>query len=555
MQRPETIPIASTMSSDKSALKTKIMREPPFSAALTLVTSNPYALAPPGPDAGDAITCVVEDGSIRFAAGPGGAFAASGVTGRAFAEQFWRAMRRAFDTLPQLHTYVLVFDKKQYVPREKASTQASRQTALAASVQRSQSSSRPSSGDSGNNTSTTKKSTVAGGGGGGDARIAAWTWDGVSDVVTADDVMPPWSQMRLSSKAYSRALVNVVQLVLDQCAPPAGRRVIIDCGEPRDGCCPVVVETDAAGVVRVPYTDATLRNTIGEADMAAQWYAGLARAGWPAAAAELPARLAAGPRPVVVPPAFASYYTSEAYVAAPTPEPGVLRDTFATGPVVLLSPDTDYLPLSMLHFNQVQSPHNVYLSMGKCYVLPQNEGADSATMPRTWCTKNAANAVAASELYSVRELCAAVTSLHAAATVPSFVALCMACGNDYVKRRSWLTHKHMLAGYTSAPLQAAPGPATGTLTIDSQAFRTWLRASYWHRQPAKRQRSGAASFPMAQTWDEAVKLVASTVKRADARMPSEEELAAYLRDIAWALAYAQHGPYGFEHVPRKQDME
>jgi hypothetical protein len=523
--------------SGKSKLKTDVMRGAPFAAAGLQLTEDAGALVPPA--AGPLVRTVIEDASVRYAAGPGGRPDATGAT---LLESFWRPVAAAFAELPGLHTYVVLFDKKRYVPGQKAGTQASRRDALAASSRRQQ--------------------------------VADWTWDGQASIIGKLQPLPPWSRLRLDGRAYAKALDELVALMVADFVPPPRCRIIFDW---QGGMPPMVLEADAAGTVRTAYADGSLANTAGEADMAAQWYARLVRTGAMRApgrpsgggddddddegAADLPAR------PMAADLAAKYYGARETAAAAP------LRADYEPGDVVLRSTDTDYLPLSMLHYALLDPDDgppgtNVWLAMGACHVR-----GPPCPEPRSFCTKGTAGAVPRGEVYSVRDLCAAVATLHPPDTplpdaVASFVAFCTACGNDYVSRRYGLTHAIMFAAYRRAPLLAPWAPARGAndgwrppvALVCPASFATFLRQCYWHKLGPRHWPlglaagggggQGQAQGTSAPAWQQVGLLVRGAYTRPEAQMPTLAQARADYEALVWALAYACTGPHGHGWVPQ-----
>ena len=100
------------MSSGKSKLKTDVFRYEPFSAALHVTEAG--ALVPS--EAVLTVRTICEDASVRLAAGPP---VRQQLNGADLLAMFWRPVQAAFAALPNAHTYVLMFDKKQFVPRQK----------------------------------------------------------------------------------------------------------------------------------------------------------------------------------------------------------------------------------------------------------------------------------------------------------------------------------------------------------------------------------------------------------------------------------------------------
>lgn len=534
------------MASDKSKLKTDIMREAPFRAALCL-TDDARALCPP--DKTGEVRVVVEDASVRFAAGPpdgrkrkgppaaaagsgssAGGGAGPGPTGTDLVQAFLAPVERAFALMPNLHTYVVLFDKKQWVPRQKGATQQGRREALAESSRRN--------------------------------AVQEWAWNGTDVIVAPGRPLPPWERLRLHSAAYGRALDELIGLLAAQVCPPPWCRVIFDWG---DGM-PLVVESDDAGAVWQPYRPVVFANTCGEADMAAQRYAFLARCG---------EEVAQRPHGLAVRPTDAQFGGAAIDDAGEVLAlmPPTLRPLYEAGSVVLHSTDTDYLPLSMLHWTlHDRDIHSVFLAMGTCHVRasaaaggPLPAGA-VAPAPQEFCTKTTAGAVAKGEVYDVRKLCVAAHEL-AGPDVPvrdavaRFVAFCVASGNDYVPRRYGLTHRTMFQAFRRAPLRVtwtelpAPGGSSGdggsgsvpVARVDADEWREWVRQCYWQRLPAG-SKGPAAGPATPEAWAHTAALVNRAFAKPAARMPSPDELQALHHTFSWALGYACTGPHGHASV-------
>lgn len=174
------------------------------------------------------ITVVFEDASVRYA---GGAFAGDGSTGLDAVRAFLQPVADVFATYESVHTYVMCFDKKCFVPTHKAHTQAKRVAALQRAA-------------------------------------GTWQWDGASDIVHPEQYLPPWKDVRASPDTYKRALHDLIYLLQTHARVPPHKRLIIDAETP-DGF-PLVIlgDTDTSGVVRT--SDVTLANQRGEADIVAQ---------------------------------------------------------------------------------------------------------------------------------------------------------------------------------------------------------------------------------------------------------------------------------------------
>lgn len=400
---------------------------------------------------------------------------------------FWQHISGAFAQHTSLHTYVLLFDKKRWVPLQKAETQSSRRTTLQASSER--------------------------------RGVEAWAWDGASPILQEHRPLPPWSAVRLDGKAYGRCLDELVALMRLRFVPPPGRRIIVDWPGSECPGIPLVLECAQDGTPLPSYYDTSLANTNGEADMCAQWYATLARSGG-----------MRSPDRAAMPPC-------EGAQAA--------RGDYPPGDVTLRSPDTDYLPLAMLHY-ALAGPisHNIWLAMGTCN---QKDGK--------FCKRGEEGAEPHTEVYSVRDLCQSVRALHGQGNGPlleavaPFAAWCVCCGNDYVKRRHGITHRVMWAAYRKSPLQVrwlpvngVPGP--GVALIDGASYAAFLRQCYAEKL------TGKGAPPAGCPWPVTRDAVAKRFKAAQAHMPSAKEAHELFATITWAFAYACLGPYGWNAVPK-----
>src|SRR6056297_800078 len=178
-------------------------------------------------DDADDVHVLFEDASVRYA---GGSFAAEGNLGLHAVYAFVQPVHDAFERYTQLHTFIMCFDKKSLVPTAKARTQAQRTEALAK------------------------------------AAADVWMWDGHSVIVSTDNALPPWKNVRLDSRAYKQALEELLDLIVERLEVPPGKRVIID-AEFRGEQWPYVIIGGLDGKRVFSGFDASLRNSIGEADM------------------------------------------------------------------------------------------------------------------------------------------------------------------------------------------------------------------------------------------------------------------------------------------------
>lgn len=154
------------------------------------------------------------DASVWWAAGP----YRHETTGAEFAARVASACSRAF--CGRVHTVVVSFDKRRYVPIEKSMTQARRDAKLDAAPRRFE-----------------------------------------SPIMAGE--LPNWHELRANRPAFERAQAELVAMFVDSVHVPASARLIVDYGS-ADDTRPLLV--DAAGLRR----EGALENDVGEADMLAQ---------------------------------------------------------------------------------------------------------------------------------------------------------------------------------------------------------------------------------------------------------------------------------------------
>lgn len=575
--------------SGKSALKNKIFRNAPFSTALSLIDTRSTPVyegwdAATNEEGGHAahntVKCVFEDASVRFAAG---AFASlDGNTGVDVLHAFLAPIERVFAHCPHVHTYVLSFDKKCFVPKNKGATQQKRRDTLGASLSA--------------------------------KGVDEWRWDGVSPIVALDRVLPPWKRLRLDARAYKRAVHEIAQLVCANAYPPARKRIIVDYDYSSDdngvveAMAPFVIEASVHGIVLEVYRDHSLANAQGEADLSAQFYAHIFTR-------------RCSPDPVRATPlrsrrreanneahynAFYGAHTTQARAEHFFPPNSAsqalyLRTLYEAGAVMLRSVDTDFLPLSLacymrdavepsykrtwpensdddddesecnslaehlaLHPDYWQEMHSasahkqrencafpVYLCMGQAY---QANGAFS--------TRNAPNAQGYHEIYNVEKLVDIVHKLYGVNTalnttsreeaVWSFVVYCTACGNDYVTKPYGLSHQCMYEAYA---WMASRGQTlvdvcarTRKPSLKWCAFIDFIALSYARKMKlwSGLVSDETCSHTNRPSYAELAHMTKTRYTKKEAHMFNEQELYVYANSIVWCLLYTWHGHDNFE---------
>jgi hypothetical protein len=140
------------------------------------------------------------------------------------------------------------------------------------------------------------------------AREQPLQYDGTRPLVALGVPLPPWARLRANPAARRAAVNELVALVARHAALPPNCTLVLDWAGglpmPDGAIVPLVLRADAHGNMLAPYHDVRLAHCYGEADMKAQFYVRVARAGLEG----------------VVPP----------------------------GNAVLCSTDSDYIPLSLL---------------------------------------------------------------------------------------------------------------------------------------------------------------------------------------------------------------
>ena len=293
-------------------------------------------------------------------------------------------------------------------------------------------------------------------------------------VSNSDEPLPPWAELRANAASRDEALRQLVELIRRTYTVPHGRRLVIDWpGNERDGTLPLVLGGNGSAVG----TAEALANSYGEADAAAQFYVRMAR------------REQVGGMP--------------------------------GGHIALYTTDTDFLVLSVLHWakhnaeraavqNAAPTESRVYVVLGSTGVLP--DGALCA--PRT------PGALRRFEVYDMHEACAALNGRALA-----FVVVCTACGNDYVKRVSGLSHESLYRVFC----QHAGDAIADRL---ERALADWLLGS-----------ADGAALARYMAWL-LRKARGGALLRCSAGASQQEaadELMRHYEEVAWSLHYSLHG--------------
>lgn len=149
--------------------------------------------------------------------------------------KFMVARAEEFFSLPNSHTYVLAFDKKQHVPRNKREKQI-----------------RENLND--------------------ETELIPFVWSAETEdhVLYYDQPLPcSWESLKLNREARAQAMQDVVQMIKNHYRPPPGKRLIVD-SDTYDS--PLVITLDLVGSTLECYEDERLRNSIGEADNGIMYY-------------------------------------------------------------------------------------------------------------------------------------------------------------------------------------------------------------------------------------------------------------------------------------------
>ena len=384
------------MSHDKSALKREIFRRH-FRPAINLIANEYDAL----PVHDSTLRYVIEDASVRMAGMP-----SLGQTGRQFYERYTQAIDRAFSTCPSLHTYVLVFDKRHFIPPLKLDVQG---THRRQNVQRQA------------------------------EQLPDWSYDEQCPIIAFDTTVPPWPRVRRDPRAYQRAHYDLVGLLCAHYRPPPGKRLLIDYYHQSSGTsarwlehtrwtfvppAPMSIVTTAADQCRhdaVP--DWRLSNSCGEADLCAQLYAQWAHDPHSALNCEADA-----------------------------------------GSVAMRSCDTDFIVYSLMH----RPAHNIYVCMGSAHL---NSAAE-------FCSSTAYDAQMHWEIFDIHRM---ISGIGDVATVRSFVAFCILCGNDFIKKLGGVSRSTMYDVYKTSRFECRDD-----WTLDRRSFQAFMTALQQRSKRLKR---------------------------------------------------------------------
>lgn len=133
-------------------------------------------------------------------------------------------------------TFVMRYDKYNYVPPTKAEEQARR----------------------------SKRSD-----------IEPLVWDGKSKLIELDKPVPDWKALYENARARSAARQQALQLMIEMYNPPDGKRLIIDGARHKNNDVPIVLRTTVTGDHCEPCYGNNFRNCIGESDYGMIFFARL----------------------------------------------------------------------------------------------------------------------------------------------------------------------------------------------------------------------------------------------------------------------------------------
>jgi hypothetical protein len=338
--------------------------------------------------------------------------------------------------------------------------------------------------------------------------------------------------------------------------PPPGRRLIVDWSGGRR-----VVESTLDGEhVLAPYDDVVIKPAIGEADISAQYYAirGQTRE-------KTHDRSVVSRDVVPLPATHAPYYRPE-MTDASADDRVVTRTThyvidteaacrreFEAGDVVLQSTDTDFVSLALAveasHVSDDTDEYALHVVLGTAHVHAETG---------EYCTSTTPRALLRREIYNIRALAGAVRQLHGNRVddnddraLWSFVAFCIACGNDYTRRLPRFSHASFFEAYRyiverGVALVRADSPPL----VDARAFIRFVRAAYYIRLPERRRPTSWTPDDELPTYSE----LAAVVRSSASPMPSADALTRYFEQICWSLMYATHAVQGVEHVPEPMEF-
>jgi len=559
-----------TMPNDKYKLKDEIFRRPPFGTDTVfddaVTEPRPGQMIDPACIVAGArpIVGVVEDGSVRLCQVISAGTSRNSwqrarplMCGRDVAASFRVAIDSVLGSsaFADCRTYVLAFDKYEFVPDRKRRVQRKRDAAV--------------------NTQAARND---------DAR---WEWDGQSSICTPNALVPPWSQLGTNRPARVRAMQDVADQLLADYRPPPGCRLVLDVPDRPT----TVIERLNDGRSLEPYSVASLTNRIGEGDIVCQFYAQrLMRADDAMTVSDTEASRIAVRTPKSMPNAdlFAELVPN---TDDDVPVCGAIeRPTYVGGSVVVRTNDTDLIVLGMLHQENEAAD-----TTSRMYVASANVIYRMPDSP-AYCKSTEEGARAFYETYDCRAMCERVWKMHRVPAhdvyarrlaVASFVTFCFATGNDYINRRNLLGHRIMFSAYqdfitrtslveddddtmsdeehsldgvapakrrrTSRSLvrfdaddthfndeRAARHDALycGHLRVDEREFRAFIKDCYRHRsKPASRPH---ASIP----WDRLDARISTRSSVPANCMPSLDELEQWRSAVEWYLRYAVDHVYG-----------
>lgn len=340
-----------------------------------------------------------------------------------------------------VHTYVLVFDKRALVPSPKSATQQQRTEA--------------------SETAFAERH----GGGNMDVAlaraVAKWPWKPGQRVLpnVLDAALPPWDMLRHRKGAHETMIAELGPMLAEYVAKrmPAGSprlfRLFIDGA--------VVRAADDQQVLHWARSDRTCGilpragNVLGEADLAVQWWAT-----WP------PALFASESRGNVLLRTTDTDYLAIS-IAAAHADPGVrLYICFGT---------TIYVP-------RQHTVHERELAVAALHAARDDDDDDDnfaapATLPPlVTCAKTASDAVQCRELYDVSCLRNIIHGLHPGFSMDvatgSMLAFCCVLGNDYIAHltgmsygAAWRVYEHHVLGRSSTFLTGPRAHAVRPLVL------------------------------------------------------------------------------------------
>jgi len=215
------------VSRQKSELK-KLFQERKGLSEAFLVGDLPYS---------DSLGKGIEDSSytlISFSGRQEHATEEEPLTGKSVM-QFMVNHANEFFSLPNSHTYVLAFDKRQYVPENK------REKQLLHSLNDSK-----------------------------DVEPLDWDPEQYEHVLEWDkEIEFNWESLKTNRVARAQAMRDVVDMLKHYYRPPAGKRLIVDSDTYKH---PLVITTDLVGSCTEAYLDQRLHNRVGEGDNSIMCY-------------------------------------------------------------------------------------------------------------------------------------------------------------------------------------------------------------------------------------------------------------------------------------------